>query len=348
MSCWNKLETAFPMIIKKNNKYENILNHIGLCNNNFLLYVYTGFPLDLYIDEILKHIFNMKNINRTSHTWNKTVIYNENQYFFEIDLLNPESPKDLSNISAFILHIIQTKNIGERKHFIIIKHIEYLSNNFYEFRILLERYSQNVIFMCTTHSLSKIEAPIKSRFTIFKIPLFTSEEIQDIFINHLKVPLNSYMISMKSRDIIKAVFLADIELQELAKIEKTRANQTYTKVITKEFCMYNFPPLYEFIKTYDKSKDNLEEIRNLSYKCCQYNVSILKLIEDLIKIIEDDEGLFLKLKYPRIPQKKITTIKHQLKMEIVKIGAEIEHLLCQTNKGREPIYIEHLLCQILI
>ena len=35
-------------------------------------------------------------------------------------------------------------------------------------------------------------------------------------------------------------------------------------------------------------------------------------------------------------------------MEIVKIGEEVEYMLSQTNKCREPIYIENLLCKLLI
>ena len=35
-------------------------------------------------------------------------------------------------------------------------------------------------------------------------------------------------------------------------------------------------------------------------------------------------------------------------MEIIKIGAEIDYLLSQTNKCKEPIYIEQLLCKLLI
>ena len=39
---------------------------------------------------------------------------------------------------------------------------------------------------------------------------------------------------------------------------------------------------------------------------------------------------------------------YKLKMEIIKIGAEIDYLLSQTNKCKEPIYIEQLLCKLLI
>jgi hypothetical protein len=34
--------------------------------------------------------------------------------------------------------------------------------------------------------------------------------------------------------------------------------------------------------------------------------------------------------------------------EIISIGADIDYILTISNKGREPIFIESLLCQILI
>jgi hypothetical protein len=35
-------------------------------------------------------------------------------------------------------------------------------------------------------------------------------------------------------------------------------------------------------------------------------------------------------------------------IEIIKIASEIDYLLTISNKGREPIYIENFLCQVLL
>ena len=40
--------------------------------------------------------------------------------------------------------------------------------------------------------------------------------------------------------------------------------------------------------------------------------------------------------------------KNKLKLEIISIGENIDYMLSQTNKCKEPIYIEQLLCQLLI
>ena len=126
-----------------------------------------------------------------------------------------------------------------------------------------------------------------------------------------------------------------------------------SEILTKEFVEYNFPPFVEFIKEYNKNKNNLDDIRGLSYKCCQYNISILQIIQDFIRLV--DLGTY----YINIRSQSsedniseldnnIDNIKKNLKCEIIKIGTDIDYLLSQTNKCKEPLYIENLLCQLLL
>ncbi len=339
MNSWNVITQNFTAITQSNSKYKSIIDHITLCDNtnNILLYCTLGFPLDLFVDEVIKNLFNINHIQKSPFTWNKSMSYLENQHFIEINLIDPDTPKDLQCISDFILHIIRTKSITQKKHLIIIKHIEYLKTNFFEFRILLERYSHNATFLCTTHAISHIETPIKSRFSIFRVPLFTHQEILDIFSTYLKKPLNEHLKDMQTRNIVKAIYIAELEQVPEA-----------VPLLTKEFCTYNYPPLYELVKSYNKKKDMLAEIRAVSYKCCQYNVSIINLVEDFIKIIDDPCLDFINKKYSKIPKKKLPEIKLALKKEVIDTGSHIDNMLCQTNKGREPIYIEYFLCRILL
>lgn len=305
---WNILKNNLYSIINESDYYLNIFNFIVNYEYNTLLYGIYGFPTDLFIDEIIKKKFNIKYIYRNNCIWNKNIVYNENQYFFEIDLLNPSMPKDFNFISDFVLHIIKNKNIDKNKHFIIIKHIDMLSNDFFVLRILLEKFSSNAYFLCTTHKLSKIENPIKSRFTIFRMPLFTHETILHIFKKYLNISLNKYLIKYKTRDIIKSIFIAEVERQE-------------PDIITEEFCNFNLPILYTSIN----NKLDLSSIRTLSYKCFQYNINISQITLDLLKIIKNKD-------------------KHNL----VKISSDLDYYLNITNKGREPIYIETLLCNALL
>ena len=335
---WDKLEEVFPNIINDNKKYKLILENILLSSNNKLLYTPIGFPIDIFLNRLLIIIFNIKDIfNKTEHIWEKNIIYIENQHYIEIDLMNPENIKNIEKITSFLLHIITSKNVKMKKHYIVIKHIDLLSSLFCDFRIILEKYSHNVVFICTTHFITKLETPIKSRFSTFRIPLFSFDEIQNIFNNYLKISMNDYLLEIKTRDIIKALFISEIE-----------RHPSSSEILTKEFVEFNFPPFVDFIKIYNKNKNNLYDIRCLSYKCCQYNVSILQIIQDFIKLV-DYGTYYLNIRCLNTYDiNNITIIKNNLKIEIIKLGLNIDYLLSQTNKCKEPLYIENLLCQLLI
>lgn len=319
-SNWGKFKKNFNNIINENNYYLNTLNNILLIDTNILIHFVKGFPTDLYIDEIIKKRFKIKDtIYRNKHIWNKNIPYYENQYFFEIDIANPDMPKDYSFLSNFILHIIKTKNILNQRYFIIIKNIDILKEYFLEFRIILEKYSINALFLCTTFNISKIDAPIISRFIQYRIPLFTLDQISNIFEKYNLTYNKSTFNKTLSRDIIRLIFLADVSVHE-------------PLLITESFSNYNYPPLYDFLKNYNNKTINLEEIRLLSYKCCQFNISIKELLMDVLVYI------------------KTNTIKNKKKFRYnaIKVASELDHLLSITNKGREPIYIESFFCRILL
>ena len=334
LSAWEKLQDKFPEIILNNHNYNIIVKNILISPNNLLLYCCYGFPLDLMIDIILQRKFNKSKIYRTQHIWDKSIYYNENQNFIEIDLMNPDNIKNIDKLTNFLLHIVNTKSISFEKHLVILKHIDILYKNFYEFRILLERFSSNITFISSTHHISKIEMPIKSRYSSFRIPLFTFDEINDIYVNYLDMSLNEIFAVNKSRDLVHAIFITDNE-----------SRPDSSNLLTNSFINYNYPPFIEFIKNFNFK--NIEEIRNLSFKCCQYNITISNIIEDFLKLI-DDNNIYFNYKYPKLAKKYHLDYKNKLKMEIIKIGTEIEYLLSQTNKCKEPIYIEQLLCKLLI
>lgn len=336
MNIWNKFEDNFEKIIIENNEYNILLNRILLSQNNTLLFSPIGFPIDLLVDLIIKKKFNLQNkIYRTEHIWDKYIIYNENTKFLELDIMNPENSKNIEKITTFLLHIIKHKNIGLEKHYIIIKNIDLLSRIFYDFRILLERFSNNITFLCTSHYISKIESPIKSRFNSFRIPLFTFDEINNIFTNYLNISINDDLAITKPRNIIKTLFIADLEC-------KPGAND----ILTNDFIKYNYPPFVDFIKSFNKNKNNMEDIRYLSNKCCQYNLTILNIIEDFINLV-DYGDYYLKLKYSKLPIKKLEEIKRNEKKYIIKTGMDVDYILSQTNKSKEPIHIELLLYKLL-
>jgi DNA polymerase III delta prime subunit len=328
---WDRLEEVFPDIIQDNDTYRVILNHILLSPNNKLLYTPIGFPIDTFLNIVLVRMLNITApFNKTEHMWEKNIIYVENQHYIDIDLMNPENMKNIEKITPFLLHIISSKNVKMKKHVIVIKHIDLLSSLFCEFRIILEKFSHNVVFICTTHYITKIEAPVKSRFSIFRIPLFTFAEIQTIFQDYLQISMNDYLVETKPRNIIKALFLSEIE-----------RHPSSTELLTKEFIELNYPPFVEFLRAFNKNKNNLEDIRALSYKCCQFNISILQIIQDFLRLVDFD-NYYVNIRDCRDDH------KNKLKCDIIQIGVEIDYLLSQTNKCKEPLYIENLLCQLLL
>jgi len=308
---WQDFSIKFRKIIEDIDDYNRILKFSVSYNHNLLFYSHTGFPFDLFIDEIIKEKFGITQIYRTEHLWNKTIIYNENQYFFEIDLSNPSMPKKFNYLKDMLLFIIKSRSVNTHKHLIIIKNIDKLNEYFFAFRIILERYYNNCYFICTTNQISKIENPIKSRFSLFRFRLFTNHEIQMVFDKYLRVTggLNKYLIKNNCRDIIFAIFVAQTEKNE-------------PLLITEDFCNLNYPPLREFLT----SKYNLNDIRQLAYKYNQYDLSIKDLTMDLLMLNK----------------------KKNEAIGIIKNSIIIESLLIQSNRGREPIFIEALLNQLLI
>lgn len=311
---WTLFKNNFNEIITNHEYFSKLFKFLLEYENNILLYGSNGFPIDLLIDELLMKKFKLNILNKKECTWNKEVIYYYNQHFIELDLMNPFMAKNLSSIPDFILEIIKNKNINASKHFFIIKNIDYIANydDFSNFRIIFERFSSNVYFLCTTHKINKIDVPVQSRFNLFRIPNFTHNEIKEIFSKYLFHQLNKYLCQIKTRNIIKAIFISQVEIDE-------------PSLIDEHFCTLNFPPIYEFIKKFDKKKYNVDYIRQFAYKCFQYKIEISDILSDLIKVI---------------PKKSY--------FKAINTAANIDHALKLTNKAREPIYIEALLCEILL
>ena len=306
MSLWIKLKNNFKNIINEIPEFNIIFQKYANYEYNLLLYSYIGYPIELLIDEFIKIKFNIQILNKKELIWNKNVPYFENQYFFEIDLNNPNIPNDYSFLTEMILFIIKNKPVTGNKHLIILKNIDKLDEYAFAFRIILEKFYNNVYFICTTHKISKIESPIKSRFSLIRLRLFTNEEITLIFNKYL----NSEQVICNNRNIIFCIFLSQVKINE-------------PHLITTEFCNFNYPLIQNFLET----KYDLYDIRQLSYKLSQYNLSIMDITNDFIKIYKNNN---MKL------------------IELIKIAANVDYILTISNKGREPIYIENLLCQILI
>lgn len=284
---WSLFKEHFSEIIGNNDYYSRRLKFLQQYENNVLLYGAYGFPTDLYINEIIKAKFDITSIYKTEYVWNKDVPYCHNPHFLEINLMHPMLTKDVSGLCPFLTHVIKTKNVSGSKHFIIIKNIDLLDNdNSISYRIILERFSANAYFLCTAHNIDKIDAPIKSRFSLIRMPLFSNREIKDIFDRYLKTPLNKHLAADKNmRDVIKALYIGDQEC-------------------TEDVVTLNFPPIVEFLEK--KKKCTLQDVRQFAYKCFQYNISIPELVKDILKLSPNSKKIGI--------IKAGADIEHQLKL----------------------------------
>ena len=224
----NELENNFYNIIESNNELIKIFNFIKYFNNNILLYSNNGFPLDLFINELIKKKFNISSIYKKESIWDKNITYYENKYFFEINLIDPNSCKNYELLTNFIGYLVKIKNIYNEKHLVIIKHIDFFNEQFSILKILLEKYSSNVYFICTTFKISNIENAIISRFTYFRIPQFKTHEIELIFNKILNKKFNKILSKSNCRNLIFAIFISEIEDKE-------------PHLITEEFCNLKSP-----------------------------------------------------------------------------------------------------------
>lgn len=95
--------------------------------------------------------------------------YIETDYYFEIDCFHP----DFTNVLIdFLLHICRHKCIHLARHIIFLRNIDYFHrNNSQSLRVLFERFSQNVLFICSTRHVNKVERPLLSRMQLYRIPL---------------------------------------------------------------------------------------------------------------------------------------------------------------------------------
>jgi len=268
MSCtyWNKFYNNFESFLPflPLHKYTIDSLFIGDLNTlpNMLLYGPKGFPLELLIEFSLSKLFSCSfPIQKRFPVWNQSLPYIETNYYFCIDTEHPEFPKDIHSLTNFIKHIVNTKCIYLDRHIIILKNIDIIANKYtcYIFRVLLERFSQNALFINTTHQHQIIEKPLMSRMHSFRIPLPSKSQIYSI-IKLLKPNFKEELPD--SRNLAYILFHLDA-------LPKSNLN---------------YPPLLD---TKHKSL-TCTEIRQLSYKIFQYKISIGELIMDCLKIIDDE------------------------------------------------------------
>jgi len=312
---WNYFTTNFDTRV-----IQYLPNHINIIKSlkhiivdggiheiqNILLYGAKGFPVNLLWETIFKEIFIGKYYRNTVN-WHNKLTYIETPYFFEIDMDDPSNPRELDVLSVFLKELVQHPCVHSRRHIIILHNIEKLCarRSSYSFRVLLERYSSNALFICTTHQLGSIESPLTSRCFNLRVPLPTNEEIGHIM-KSLELTHHPLLIANDCRDIYFTLFVHWLSIN-------------MPEVVTEEFCNYNTIGIVDIIK--NKKKNTIEDIRLFVSKISVHDPSIADLTHDILKLIPNNKK----------------------KIEFIKTAAEIEYICATTEGHRKPLYIEMLL-----
>lgn len=303
----NKVLPNLPIHLSIIDKLKKILLQGGIFEvQNILLYGSKGFPMNLIWESVFIEMFG-SNYYKNLLTWHNKLNYIETPYFFEIDMDDPNNTKELDVISVFLKEIIQHKCVHSNRHIIIINNIDRLCarRSSYSFRVLLERYSANAIFICTTTHYGSIESPLISRCINIRVPLPTNTEIQNIMTS-LELSYHPLLTSNNCRDIYFALYIHWLILH-------------MPEIITEEFCNYHTLGIVDLLK--NKKKNTIEDIRSFVSKISVHDPSIREITIDILNTITNNKK------------------KH----EFLTKAAEIENMFATTEGHRKPLYIELLL-----
>jgi hypothetical protein len=226
----------------------------------------------------------------------------------------PHQTKDMDLFSEFIKNLINHPCIHEDRHIIILKSVDQISDQRRStaLRVLLERYSKNAFFICTTSNISRIEEPLRSRFLLIRCPIFTPDEMEGCF-TALGQVYHPLLREAESYDFYYALFIS-----WLAK--------NYPEDVNESMCFYNLPFFHDFLITTREKQPSMEEIRKITQQISIHNGSFKMILHDLLLFYKDSEN-----------DKKYIICTHCTK---------IDAMCSSTEEYRKPLYIEYLLHNI--
>ena len=259
---WEPFVQAFPSIIEARPEYARIadsVRHNVETATNVLMYSAPGFPLNLLWDFVATKIWGIDHFSRQECTFGKTVVYWETPYFFEIDFRHPLNTKAMDDVQDFLKMVISTSCLHTDRHIIVCRNMD-AAHDTCAFRVLLERFNKNATFVCMTHSLSSIEAPLRSRFHVIRVPLFECSDIANIVAT---LSSGAAADTFSTRNIYKALYLAS-EGAALAAV------------------VFNFPPIKDL-----PSKPTIMQLREIAFKTCNNNIPFASVVEDLLRMIPE-------------------------------------------------------------
>jgi len=276
---------------------------------NIMLYGAPGFPTDLLWETVFVHKFGAVGTayRRNTVSWHNKVTYIETPYFFEMDMSDPQNPKDLDIVSSFLKDLVQHPCVHSGRHIIILKNIDKLCarRSSFAFRVLLERFANNALFICTTNHFNSIEPPLISRCCCFRVPLATTAELAAVF-GGLGLTFHPMLAKHECRDFYFALYVHWLHV-------------TLPAVVTDDFCKYTTLSLHELLQ--NKKSATIEDVRAFTSKISVHDASFASIAEDILHHISGNAR----------------------KAEFIHHAAQIDSHCSTTEGHRKPLYIELLL-----
>jgi DNA polymerase III delta prime subunit len=176
-------------------------------SQNILIYGARGFPTNLLWELVFRKKYGDEAVrSKKKVMWNNKISYTESPFFFECDMADPHNPTDLQIFANFIKDLIEHKCVYNIRHTVVLQNIDHVCSKdmSHAFRVFLERFSNNVMFICTTHRISRLEPPLVSRCLGIRVPLPTPLELAKVFGNDgLDVVYNPLLIKNTFNELEK-------------------------------------------------------------------------------------------------------------------------------------------------
>jgi hypothetical protein len=198
--------------------------------------------------------------------------YYQTQHFIEFDFHHPNFQKQCDECIELLKQIVKNPSVCGGRHLIVLKNIDgAITYAKQTFRVLLERFSKYAVFVCTTSHVSKIEAPIRSRFMMVRVPLPYASEVNAL-LEELELPRPSDAI-VSTGNIYKALLIADI-IQHNSKEDVDTLSKFH----------------YPLVGQTQISAASFETLRTLANKICQSNIPFRGIVLDLLQMIKHDSA----------------------------------------------------------
>lgn len=226
---------------------------------NILLYGVHGFPHDLLWMEALKERFGVSRLLPLPCTWGRDMHYMETPYHIQVDMEHPTMPKELDILQEFLKTIVTARSMLSDRHIIVLENIDALvqhGRGMNAFRVLLERFSRNAWFICTTYRIGRIEMPLRSRFYGIRVPLPTEDENMGLLRE-----IDAGADPCHTRNLMQALVLQEPREPWMLSMA--------------------FPPMAEYILS--TTNTNIEDIRGITHKAYQCGVSIAGIARDIVE-----------------------------------------------------------------